>query len=95
MQGSILGLLLLLVYLSYLPKGLLPNAKLLADGTLIFSTVQHLLISMTKLNKDLTKISTVYNRLKGLFYFLTRLSAIPLLRFFNNIPIQKDKKVNL
>ena len=55
-QRSILGPLFFLVYINYLPKGLLCNAKLFADDTSIFSVVKDHLKTTKKLSEDLSKI---------------------------------------
>ena len=52
-QGSILGLLLFLVYRNNLSQGLRCNAKLSADDTSLFSTITSSAISSSNLNEDL------------------------------------------
>ena len=56
-QGSILGLLLFLVYISDLPQRLLCNEKLFADVKSLFSTITSPAISLSNLNEDLVKIT--------------------------------------
>ena len=56
-QGSILGPLLFLIDINHLPNSLQSNAKIFADNTSLFSTVQVITTSTVSLNNDLTKIS--------------------------------------
>ena len=56
-QGSILGPLLFLVYVSDLPNRLKSNAKLFADDTSLFAIVKDKQESADVLNKDLSLIS--------------------------------------
>ena len=56
-QGSILELLLFLIYINGLPKGLQSNPKLFADDTSLFSTVQDISTGTVILNHDITEIS--------------------------------------
>ena len=56
-QGSILGPLLFLVYINYLPEGLIASAEHFADDTSLFSVVHDFAASSASLNDDLLKIS--------------------------------------
>ena len=56
-QGSILGLLLFLVYINDLPQRLLCNAKLFPDVKSLFSTITSPAISLSNLNENLVKIT--------------------------------------
>ena len=57
LQGSILGLLLLLIYINDLSEGLSSNAKLFADDTSFFSVIHDSNTSDLDLNGDLAKIN--------------------------------------
>ena len=56
-QGLILGPLLFLIYINDLRNGLNSNAKLFADGKLLFSVVHNITHSAKLLNSDLCKIN--------------------------------------
>ena len=56
-QGSMLGLLLFLIYINDLTESLSSNAKLFADDTSLFSVVHDIQFSAYSLNKDLGRIS--------------------------------------
>ena len=66
-QGSILGLLLFLIYINDLPDNLNSLVKLFADDTSLFSTVHHPTLSAKILNNDLSRISQWAHRWKTLF----------------------------
>ena len=56
-QGSILRVLLFLIYIDDLTEGLSSNAMLLADDTSLFSFMDDIQASASNLYKDLKKIS--------------------------------------
>ena len=66
-QGSILDLLLFLIYVNDLSEGLATNAKLFADDVLLFSVVDNINLSATNLNNDLSKINSWTNQWKTTF----------------------------
>ena len=57
LQGSILGPLLLLVYINDLPDGLSSNVRLFTDDASLFSVVHDIHSSASDFNKDLNTIS--------------------------------------
>ena len=54
-QGSILALVLSLIYINDLSDGLLSNAKLFADDTFLLLFVHDISASAIELNRDLKK----------------------------------------
>ena len=56
-HGSILGPLLFLIFVNYLPNGLKSIVKIFADDTSLFSPVNDLTINSRVLNNELIKIS--------------------------------------
>ena len=56
-QGSVLGPLLLLIYINDLPDGITSICKIFADDTSLFSKVLEVNKSVAELNADLEKIN--------------------------------------
>ena len=56
-QGSVLGLILFLIYITDLPDGIKPIWKIFADDTSLFSKVKDRNCSTVELNNDLKIIS--------------------------------------
>ena len=57
-HGSVLGPLLLLIYINYLPDGITSICKIFADDTSLFTKVLDINESTNKLNTDFKKITT-------------------------------------
>ena len=55
LQGSILGLLLFLIYTNDLSNNLSSNFKLFVDGTPLFPVIHQINVSAGELNEDLKK----------------------------------------
>ena len=54
-EGSVLGLLLLLMYINDLSDGLITNARLFGDEVLLFCVVKNINFSATNLDNELAK----------------------------------------
>ena len=95
-QGSILGPLLFLVYINYVPEGLTTSAKLFADD---FSGVHDSVASTAFLNDDLLKISRLAYQWKMIFNPVASQQAQEIVFsrkantsnhgtvYFNNVPV--------
>ena len=56
-QGSVLGLLLFLIYINNLPDGLKSICEVFADDTSLYSKINDIDTSNIDVNNDLVKIS--------------------------------------
>ena len=56
-QGSVLGPVLFLIYINYLPDGITSICRIFADDTSLFSKVLDVTKSVVELNADLEKIN--------------------------------------
>ena len=101
-QGSILGLLLFLVYINDLPEGLTMSGKPFADDTSLFSVVHDSAASTAFLNDDLLKISHWAYQRKMIFNPDTSKQAQEIVfsrkanvinhetLYFNNVPVIRE-----
>ena len=95
-QGSVLGLLLFLIYINDLPDGLKSICKIFVDGTSLYSEINDIDTSNIDINNDLVKISRWAHQWKMLsnpginkqateLYFSQRCAkSLPPLIIFNN-----------
>ena len=95
-QGTILGPLLVSVYVNDLPEGLTTSAKLFADDTSFFSVVHDSAASSASLTHDLLKISRLAYQWQMIFntiaskqaHFFSKASATNHgTVYFSNLPV--------
>ena len=86
-QGSILGPLLFLIYISDLADGLSSNVKLFADDTSLFSVVHNVDTSANEFNNDLFQIN------KWAFQWKKGFNPDPIIQAQEIIFSRKTKKI--
>ena len=99
-QGSVLGPLLLLIYINDLEKGIKSHVKFFADDTSLFSIITDPTISALELNHDLDLISQSkmsFNpdptKQAVQVLFSCKIKAIDYLKiYFNDIEVKSDKE---
>ena len=87
-QESILSPLLFLIYINDLPKGLLSNVKLFADGTSLFSVIRYSITSRIDLNDDLV------NNISWTYHGKMSFNPDPKKKAQETVFIRKTKKIS-
>ena len=105
-QGSVLGPLFFIIYISDLPLAFTTNVKLFADGASFFSVVNNASVSASRLNNDLVKNEIghligkcrltliLLNKRKRLFFQKTIIPGTDPSLFFNNSLIEQNTTRN-
>ena len=105
-QGSVLGPLFFLVYISDLTLALTTNVKLYADGASFFSVVNNVGVSASRLNNDLVKneighligkcrlTRILLNKRKRLCFQKTKIPGTDSSLFFSNSLTEQNTTQN-